>query len=291
MAYETELANFITIGNAVSAYLGPAFVAKAQGMPFVFKEVFPDNTNVIKFRKAGYLVAETVAESTDYTYSANSKLTDSMVSCTAEKHVAGHKMTVEAQRFGGSSASLQRAANEMAAAHARLFDTKLKALFSSISGGVTATSTLVKDNLIDARYTVVSTMKDGFSGKLVGFFDYKGVSELQKELTNITATAFSNMNMLGVLGMPRQADGYAGNVLGIDIYQTDGLPTSSSDDVACVWDPMHCFGAGVDGQNGFYTSVKEPAAINGISTELLSWTFYKIVEVNDGAGVRVLSDT
>lgn len=291
MAYETELANLITIGNAVSAATGKAFVNGAQGLSLVYTEPFPDNTNVIKFAVEGSYTAETVAESTDYSYSASSEYTETSVSCTAKKSVLGTKITVEAARFGAGRARLERQALLHGQAHARLFDADLKALFSSIAGGVTATSTLVKDNLIDARYSVVAAMKGAFSGKLVAMLDYKGVSEIQKELTSITATAFGNMQMLGVLGMPNPANGYAGNVVGIDVYQTDGLPTSGSDDIGCVWDPSACFAAGVDGRDGLNNTLKDPAAINGLSTEILTWTWWKIVEWRDTAGCRVLSDT
>lgn len=291
MANETELGNFIIVGNALSAVMGKAFVNGAQGLPLVHAEPFPDNTNVIKATIAGTLTAETVAESTDYTYSSSSELTDTSVSCTAKKTVLGTKITVEAARFAGAASRLDRIANEHGNAHARLFDADLKALFSSIATGVTATTVLTKDNIIDARYNVVAAMKGAFSGRLVGMFDYKGVSEIQKELSSISATAFGNMEMLGVLGMPNPANGYAGNVIGVDIYQTDGLPTSGGDDVACVWDPSACWFAGVDGREGLNNSLKDPAAINGLSTEILTWTFFKIVEWRDTAGCRVLSDT
>lgn len=291
MAFETELGNLITIGNAVSSAMGAAFVNKAQGLSLVYTEPFAANTNVLKFQVAGSLTAETVAESTDYTYSANSELTDSSVSCTAKKSVLGTKITVEAARFGGGSARLDRIAAEHGAAHARLFDADLKALFSSISTGVTATTILTKDNLIDARYNVVSGIKGAFSGRLVAMLDYKGVAEIQKELTNISASAFGNMENLGILGLPSTADGYAGNLVGIDIYQTDGLPTSGGDDVGCVWDPLNTFAAGVDGIDGINNTLKDPAAINGLSQEILTWTFFKVVEWRDAGGCRVLSDT
>lgn len=291
MSYETELANLITIGNAVAAVTGEAFVNKAQGLPLVVTEVFPDNTNVIKFPIDGSYVAETVAESTDYSYSANSEWTETSVSCTAKKTVLGTKVTVEAARFGAGRANLNKAAVKHGEAHARLFDADLKALFSSIATGVTATSTLTKDNILEARYNIVAAMKGAFSGKLVAMLDYKGVNEIQKELTSITATAFGNLEMLGILGMPVKGNGYAGHVLGVDVYQTDGLPTSGGDDVGCVWDPTACFAAGVDGRDGLNNTLKDPAAINGLSTEILTWTFFKIVEWRDTAGCRLLSDT
>lgn len=290
MAYETEYGNLITVGNAISTDMTPAFVNGSQGLALVHTQVFAENSNVIKFTKAGYLVGETVAESTDYSYSASSELTDTSVTCTAAKKVVGAKVTVEAARFAAASTNPGRMTFELGSAMARLFDYDLKALFTSLATTVTATSTLTKDNIADARYSVVSGIKGAFSGKLVGMFDYKGVNEIIKELSSISATAFGNMELLGVLGMPKPASGYAGNVLGVDIYQTDGLGTTGGDDIAAVWDPAHCFAAGVDGA-GFYNSLKSPSAINGLSTEFLTWAFWKVVERNDLAGVRVLSDS
>lgn len=291
MANEVLITDLITVGNAVSAVTGKAFVNGAAGLPLVHAEVFPNDTNLIKFAVEGSLTAETVGEATDYSYSASSDYNETSISCTAKKSVLGTKITVEAARFGAGRARLERIAELHGAAHARLFDSDLKALFSGIATGVTAATTLIKDNLIDARYNVVASMKGAFSGKLVGMFDYKGVSEIQKELTSITASAFGNMEMLGILGMPNPGNGYAGSIVGIDIYQTDGLPTSGGDDVACVWDPTSCFAAGVDGRDGLNNTLKDPAAINGLSTEILTWTWFKIVEWRDTAGCRVLSDT
>src|SRR4051794_1753577 len=113
--------------------MGPAFVNASQFLPLVRTETFPDTSNVIKVPISGNLVAETVAESTDYSYSSNSELTDSSISVTAKKAVIGSKFTVEADRFGKPWANLPRIANEQGTAHARLFDSDWKALINSIS--------------------------------------------------------------------------------------------------------------------------------------------------------------
>lgn len=291
MSYETEAANFITLGAAIAEYLGPAFVQNSQLMPHVVTQVFSQSSNQIKFTKDGYLVAEDLAESTNYSYSASSELTETSITITGTKRALGTKLTVEAARFGGPRANMANLMKKAGEAHARWFDTKVKALFSGLSGGVTASSTLTKDNILDARYTVESTMLDAFSGSLVGYFGFKGINSLRKEITNVTATAFSNRELLGILGKPGNGRGYVGELFGVDLYQTSGLPTSGGDDIQPVFDPMHTFGAGVDGSNGFDFSISAPSAINGVSTELLTWLFFGVGEINDGAGVRVLSDS
>lgn len=289
MANETELSNFVTVGNAISALVSPAFVKASIGLNLVHAEDFPSDTNTIKFRKSGSLVAETLAESTAYTKSSNSELTDSSVSCTAEKGVIATEITVEALRFGTAAANFERLANEHGLALARLFDSSLLTLFSSVSGAVTATTTLTKDNLLDAAYTVRSAMKGAHGGgRLAGVFDYKGVNEIRKELTSISASAFSNLSMLSLVSTP-QANGLAGEFAGIEIYETDGLPTDSGDDVACVFHPMFAFAAGLGGE--FQTMVNFKDASGGYLYEVSSYFFYKVIEWNDTAACRVKSDT
>jgi len=291
MAFESELGNFITIGNAVSAEASAALVNAAQGLALVHAEAFPDNTNVIKFRKSGSLVAEAIAESAAYTYSANSELTDASISCTGTKKMVSSRVSVEALRFGSPGSDLQRIGQEQGNALARLFDADLKALFASVSGGVTAASTLVKDNLLDAQYTVFAGIKGAFSGRLVGMVDYKGAGEIRKELTSITATAFGNLAMLGVIGVPKGPAGFIGEFAGIELYQTDGLPSSGGDDVALVWDPRIAFCAGINGIQGLATTVLEPSVLTNMCWEFTTHTFWNVAEWNDAAGCKVLSDT
>lgn len=293
MAYETEQANIITIGNAIASMVTPAFVNGSQGYALVRKEPLPADSKVVTFPKLGYLTAETVAESTDYTYSANSELTDSSIQVTAKKSVVGAKTTVEAMRFAAWRANDSTMMTELGNAHARLFDADLKALFSSIATGVTATSTFNKNLVIDGRYNIVASLKQAFSGTLVAMVDFKAISEIHKELTDTAASAFVNSADLGILGMPNSTNGYAGKLLGVDFYQTDGLPLANgnTDDVGCMWDPNLCFGAAVDTQDGISNSMKDPSAINGISKEFLTWFFFKVAEINDVAGCRLISDT
>lgn len=290
---DTDLNNFITIGNALSALMGPAFVNHAQFLSLVRTEPFPDTSNVLKVPIGGYLTAANLGELSNYSYSASptSELLDTSVSCTAEKAIVGSRFSVEADRFAKPWANLPRIATEQGSAHGRLFDANLKTLFSSVTNVVTATTTMTKDNILDALYNIQAAMKGAFSGSLVMAGHYKAVSEIRKELTSITATAFSNMELLGLIGKPTPGKNYVGNFAGVDVYQTDGLPTTGGDNISCVWDPMHAFYAGVDGINGFRTSLKEPSAINGVAWELLTWTFFKVIAWRDTAACAIRSDT
>lgn len=291
MAFETEFGNFITQGNAVAGMMGPAYVAKSFGMNVVRTEQFPDTTNTIKVPISGYLIAETVGESTNYTYSANSELVDSSVTCTAEKSVASARISVEALRFAQPHADMARTADNLAAAHARLFDSKLKALYGSLSQSVTATTILTKDNLLDARYNCTSGTDGNMSGVLVGTFDYKGVNEIRKELTSVTASAFSNKELLSLVNLEVPGAAPVGEFAGIQIYETSGLSTSGGDDIAAVFDPYQTFFAGVDVGNGFAVKVHDPRSDNGLTYEVLTWGFFKVVIWRNTSGCKVLSDT
>lgn len=289
--YATEYGNFNTQAYAIAGMMGPAYVAKAFGMSVVQTEQFSDSSNTIRVPISGSLVAEIVAESTPYVFSASGELTDTYVACTAEKSVVSSRVSVESLRFGGPTANLERIANEHGLAHGRLFDSKLKALFPSLSQSVTATTNLEKNNLLDARYYVESGTDGNESGSMVGVFDHKGVTEIRKQLTDITATAFTNMELLSLVGLSIPGATPVGEFAGIQVYQTSGLTVSGGDDIGAVFDPAQCFFAGVDVANGFNVRVHDPRADNGITYEVLSWTFFKVVEWRDAAGCKVGSDT
>lgn len=289
MANETEFSNFITIGNAVSAIASPALAEKTVMLSLCTVEQFPDNTNTIKAAKNGSLTAEDVNESTAYSLSASSELTDSSVTCTAVKGMVASHLSVEALRFANPASRIERIGEEQGAALGRLFDSAAVALFSSIATGVTATSTLTKDNLLDAQYNVYAAMKGAVGdGKLAAVLHYKGANEIRKELTSISASAFANSAMLSLIGGAPKANGLVGEFAGIEVYQTSGLPTSGGDNIQCVFHPKYCFFAGMGGS--IETEVLWKGATGGALWEVASYMFYKVVEWNDTAGCRVLSD-
>lgn len=289
MAFENELGNFVHSSEIIASYMGPAFVQADMTLPLIRTENFPDNTGTVLFPISGKVEAQIVSESGNYTYDANSEITDTSVSITFQKSVQAQKVTVEALRFSGGAMSLRRAAEEAARAHARRQAADLKALFSGISGSVTAATTMVKDVLLDARYIVVSGMKGLNSEKLVGWLSYRQLNDLSKELTDTTATAFTSQVDLGVIGISSGRKP-KGELFDIWLWETDGLPTSGGDTVGCVWDPAHAFCGGVDGGAGFDSEVVFLGS-QGVAYELTTWMFYKFGEYRDAAGCRVLSDT
>lgn len=286
MAYETEYGNFVTIGNEISAGIAPAFVNAAIGVNLVYNEQLQGAAQSKKFLKSGSLTAETLAESTAYTFSASSELTDSSVTCTATKGVVVSKVTVEAEEFASSSADKARIANEQGNALARLYDATLLALSSGFSSGVTASTILTMNDLLTAQYTIFAAKCP--PGRLAFIGDYKGVMELGKEAIATSASAFVNPNFLGLVGAPN-ANNYKGVIADIEIYQTSGLPTSSGDDVAMMFHPSYAF-CGVT-KGGFKTVISPLKASEGFWTEVASYFFFDIKEWNDAAGCKVLSDT
>ena len=291
MANEQTLSNFVTIGNAVSSLISPAFVNATQFWPLVYKQLCPGSTNLVKFRKSGSLVAEAIAEAAAYTFSANSVIADTSVTSTVTKKMVANRLTVEAARFGSDvGADASRIAAEMGRALGRLFDADAKALSVGFSTLVTATTVLTKDTLLDALYNLYNGMKGGWSGKAVFVGDYKGVNEIRKELSSITASAFANKELLGVFDMPTTTNQYAGNFAGIDVYQTDGFATTGGDDRAMLFDPAYAMATGID-KEGITVTVQAPFTGTNMTTEFAAYAMWNLVEWNDLAGIEVRSDT
>lgn len=292
MANEHILANFVGPTDVVAAIMSPAFVGSAVGMPLVAKQMFPRDTNTIEFPKLDSVTAQTVSELGNFSHGASTELEDTSVTCTAEKKVMATVHSVESQRFKGSLAQVERFLREHSAALGRLFDANLKTLFSSVATQVTATTTLNKDVFIDARYNIESSMLDAFSGQLVAMVDHKGLSEVQKELTDTVAPWVTQTQDLGILGITApQAP--KGEIMGVPTWAVSGLPTSGSDDVGCMWDRNYAFAAGVEGNAERVPFSYEVLfkGSQGVSYELTSWTFWKLVEWNDTAACGMLSDT
>lgn len=289
MANEIELGNILHQTDVVSSIFTEAFVQEDNVLGLIATTPFPDVTNVIKVPKLGKVEAGAHAESAAYSYGADDEITDSSTTLTGTKKSQAQKITVENARFAAPYNTMERYTREAGKALNRLAASEFKALFSSVSTAVTATNTLTKDNLLDARYTVESAVKSGVSEILNCMISYGQMNDLDKALTDTAAAAFFNQVDLGpVLGIanggrPR------GRLFGIDIYVTSGLPTDSGDDVGCVWDPNKAFVAGID-PRGVNMRVKEPEAAEPWY-ELFFWAFWHIAEHEDSAAVRLRSDS
>lgn len=290
MANETEQGNIIGVTDEISDALAAALVQKVVVLPLIYSEDMPDGTNVKKFRKDGSLTAETVAESAAYSFSGSSELTQTSSTATATKKMVSSKLTAEAMRFRGED-EISIAARQ-GAAIGRALDDEILALFSGFSSQVTATSTLTTEDIIDAA-TTVATALAASENTLVGVFDYKGISEVKKEVAASSGAVYSNGAMSTLVRELMLDDvdrpmGYVAHFAGVDLYQTNGLPTDAGDHVALVFNPEMAIAGMYD--QGIETWVVNKGS-EGVFKEITSYTFSDAIEWQDAAGCGVKSDT
>jgi hypothetical protein len=285
MANETELSNFAIPTDVVSDAIAQALVQKVVALPRIYSEDLPVGTNLKKFRKDGSLTAEEIAESASYSFSSSSELTQSSVNSTATKFVCVSKLSVEAQQFAGvTPAMLYQKQGE---AIARDLDDEILALASGLSTSVTATNVLTVNDIMTAVYNVQNGTQGVSSGVLDGLFDYKGVMEIRKELLSAGAAVFSQPQQTSLLAGTANNSGFVGSLPGVNIYQTNGLPTTGGDDIAIVFDPALAFASVYGGmQNRASWKGSE-----GFFDELSTFLFFDVIEWNDAAGCGVRSDT
>jgi hypothetical protein len=293
MANETELANIAHITDVISDGITPALVNPTVVAPLIRYEALPVGTNVKKFRKDGYLIAEQVNESTVHTVDdAGQELTQSSVTATCVKLCSNCIVSVEAQQF--SSITLADIARYIGEAIARDWDDEILALFSGFTGNaVTASSVLTIADCLEAAYKIRAATAGVSTGPLKGVFDFKGIYEIQKELVASSAAHLAIPSEVALLQGMSGLNGYAGSKAGIDFYQTSGLPTSGTDDVALVFDPMLAFGAMVSPQPVVQVNWLGGAgsAQGGYSHEVAGYIFCDVIEWNDQAGATIASDT
>lgn len=291
MAFESEQANFVGVTDELSDALAAALVQKVVAVPLIHSEDVPGGTNVKLFRQDGSLTAETVAESAAYTFSANSEVTQTSATATATKKMVSSKLTVEAMRFRGEDES--SIAMRQGAAIGRALDDEILALFSGFSNRITATSTLTVNDILDGIYTVLNALAAPEGETLVGVFDYKGINEVKKEIGASTGTVYANQAMSTLVRELFQDDadkpnGFVAHLGGCDLYQTDGLPTDTGDDVALVFNPDMAIAGIYDSEISTWSV---PKGSEGVYMEMTSWTFSDAIEWVDAAGCGVLSDT
>lgn len=287
-----ELSDNIIVGNAISAQISPAFKEASIWMSLVAAQTCPPDSNVIKFRKSGSLIAEAVTEGAVYVASdANTLLADTSVTATAVKVASGGVFTHESERFGAGSSSVSRYGSEQGRALARKFDDDCLALIDSITNVATATSTLDTDTILTGKYHVNNSLVP--PGPMTAVIDFKGAMELQKLIANSGAAIYSSQYNSPLFGTPA-ANNFIGNYLGVDFYQTTGLSTTGSDDQGVIFNPLYAFGAAMGGS--VYTDVQftGPGVVDqipGMSTYIMSWMYYNVVVWNNTAACELRSDT
>lgn len=284
----TELSNVTTAGNAISAVAGPALVEAAIFMNLIMaKEVFPSDTNVIKFRKKDFLAAKSLAEATAYGTldTTNDELTDTSVTVTAAKYAQVTQVSVEGQRFGAGQLSVSRLGMEHGQSHARAFDSVAKLLLDDFSNVVTSSAGMTVSDLLEGQFNIRAGKVP--HGKLVAVLDHKAIYELKDEIASGTAPVLGLGMFADMLEKVPDPNGYAGDVMGISLFETSGLDTASSDDEGAIFDPRWALCAGIDQVNVMV--IEEGSA--GFVTEVASYNLFDIKEYYDEAGCTLRSDT
>ena len=288
----SDIADFVTIGNAISAGIAPAFKQASFGLNLVHAETCPLDSNVIKFRTSGSVIAEAVTEGAVYTPTdTNSDITDTSVTATAVKVMVASPITAEALRFTAGQANFARYSAEQGRALGRYFDNDLCSLFNGVTNVATATSTLDTDTILTGQYNVNAALVP--PGRQVCVLDHKGLLEIKKQLSNTGAAIYQSQYQHPLLGAP-QPNGYQGSLFDIDFYSSPYLTTTSSDDQGCIFNPEYAFAAAMGGAvetEIVFTGTGVALNIPAVSWIVISWMFYDLVMWNDTAACEVRSDT
>lgn len=290
MANEIKLANMKTPTDVISAAISRALVSKIVCLPHVYAEDLPVGTVTKLARKDDALgLADVVAEVDNYTYSSASDFSQTSVSLTVANTVIASKLSVQAETF--TEANDQMIIAKQANSLQRTLDANIKTLASGFTAGITATSVLTVEDLMDAAYTIRAAHAGPQGGqRCVAFIDFKGRNEITKQLIQTGASAFTNLEMLSLLtGLNAdKLNGYCGNIPGIDVYEAADLPTASgaTKRVSLVFNPELAF----FGMYGGIQVLRKAPDSQGLYTELTSYVFSQVAEWNDGAGCRVVSN-
>lgn len=288
MANETELANIGHATDEVSDGISAALVNNVVLMPLIYSEDLPADSNVKLFRKAGSLAAAAVAESSGV---APVEYTETEITATAAKHAAVSRLTVEAQTF--SRITNEALIAEQGRGIARDIEDEIYDLFGAFATSVDAGVSMDTDTIMDCVFNVFNA-NAGMGSTLIAALDYSQVNDLRKQLLTSGAAVFSQPQQSTLLqGAMGNANGFAGSLPGVDVYQITAF-TDSGNDEGLVFNPANAFASMMS--PGVQTRVRwvgddDGSGTAGFYDELASWMFYDVVEWNDLAGCQALSDS
>lgn len=287
VSYVTERGNAVNVTDVIAAGVAPAFVKATCMMALMHTENLPVNTMTAKLTKKGSLtIAGALAESTALALASGAELTDTSADATIAKAAIVSAVSVEAEQFG--NINVARVSEEQGSAFGRYVDNDALSLFSGLSQSVTSTSVLTLDDIMTAQYTVFAGECPNKEVALKYVAHHKGAMNVRKELITSGASVWSNPAFVEVLQGAPQNNCYIGSMLNIDFYQTSGHATSGGDTVQAIFHPMWTFA-------GFFAPAPVITPLfkgsEGFYTEVAGYYFYDVLEWNDLAGVKVLSDT
>jgi hypothetical protein len=283
----TEFSNSVNVTDVLAAGIAPAFQKATCMMSLMYTEGLPADTMTKKFAKRGNLTAASLAEANALAPDANGELSDTSVSATIAKCAVVTGISVEQGQFGNISAD--RIASEHGSAIARFVDNDALGLFSGFSTSVTSASILTIDDVMLGQFNIFNSECPQKEIPLKAVLSHRGHYNIKKEIVQSGASVWSNESWLEVLGGTPQANCYVGSLLGsIDFYATSGHAASGGDTVQAIFHPVWAL-AGVFAPAPV-TWVKEKGS-EGFFTEYATYFFYDVLEYNDLAGVKLLSDT
>lgn len=287
MANETELSNIAHQTDVISDGISAALLQDIVVVPQIRSEDLPSGTATKLFRKNGSLVAQSLAESSTYSYSANSELTQTTVSVTATKIVVVSKFSVEAQTFSGLD--IAGIIAEQGPALARLLDDNVLALFSGFTSNTAPDtgSALTVEGLMEGAYRVAAAGARRVGRNLTAIVEHKGAFEIKKQLVQSGASVFAQPEMATLVRGVEQPNGYQGSLPGMDVFSTDGIPVTSSNDDNLVFNPDIAFAA-MYGPVVTMAPIWDPTLFAWI---ISSYVFSGVAEWNDAAACRVNADS
>lgn len=282
MAGEQTYSGYVTVAAWVANEMSPYARAANITEKLITAEDPDPGSNTKKFPKSGYLTAYIIGEAAQGTKSA---IADTSVTPTMQKVQVYVEPTVESEEFAGSSASMQRLAEEAGKAAAAKFDTDVLALsagFANSSG--TTNTTLTEAKLDTAIYKV--RLANQIAQINVALHPTQ-VRDARQAIIASTATFFQGgANQTLAQQAQRPANGYAGKFLDADVWESTNVPSAN---------------AGVDWLGMAFTrhaiacvrrvGYKAMTADDPEYTKrkLSLYGFYGLIEWNDTAGCGIVS--
>jgi hypothetical protein len=287
VSYVTERGNAVNVTDVIAAGVAPAFVKATCMMALMHTENLPVGTMTAKLTKKGSLtIAGALVEATALGLASGAELTDTSSDATIAKAAIVSAVSVESEQFG--NINVARVSDEQGAAFGRYVDNDALGLFAGFSQSVTATALMTLDDIMTAQYTIFASECPNKEVALKAVLSHKGALNVRKELVTSGASIWTNPAFVEVLQGAPQNNCFIGSLLNIDCYQNSGHATSGGDTVQGVFHPMWALA-------GFFAPAPVITPIfkgsEGFYTEVAGYYFYDVLEWNDLAGVKVLSDT
>lgn len=288
MANETTTAGINHIERVYSDSISAAFLKSVVAMQLIHSEDLPDGTLVKSYKnKVGMTeTSGTVAEAGNFT--TVTQHTNTQGNLTAAKTPTSSTLTVEALDFNLTSD--QEVVDEQTSALKRGTDTEILALFPSFTNSITAVGAGVVDDLYDSCFlTADATQRDVV---FRGIFGRKFINTIRKEIQNSGGASYTIENRLSVLGQPgqplAQVNGYVGSIPGLDLFQTSGFSTSSSNVVQAIFDPTDAI-EGIYGKGVNTWAIKVGRGNPSFVIELSSYFYHACLMRRSGAGTKYAS--